>query len=125
MSKCSHEISQCSHVKIYPVEKTISGRNEFSPKEKTIFTLSSIPLGTCIQCGVKQGQPGRGGFWIGGSSTKWARRDCKYGTHPTIRAPPIKSYPVACEWCSFIGVIWNQGHTYMCPRCRFLGIRNN
>lgn len=77
---------------------------------------NDIPLGTCIDCGVKQESFGEGGLWINGLPHKWECRECI--------GPKIRSYPMACEWCTFEDVVWYQGHTYDCPRCNELGIKH-
>jgi hypothetical protein len=81
------------------------------------FVYKDIPLGKCCQCGVTQEQRGHGGIWINGYSDKWACYDCKYGR---TGKPSIRSYPMACEWCTYSDVKWSQGHTYKCPRCTWL-----
>ena len=84
--------------------------------DNKVFKREDIPIGVCCNCGLKQINPGEGGFWINGLSSKWACTKCKYGV-------PIPSYPTACEWCTYMDVKWYQGNTYNCPRCNTLGIR--
>ena len=94
------------------------------------YNIADIPIGKCCQCGIAQRSPGEGGFWINGRPGKWACTGCKYG-HPiydkekgtvTCTTPEIRSYPTACEWCTFIDVKWFQGQCYDCPRCNALGL---
>lgn len=83
------------------------------------FQLSDIPLGICCNCGLEQTQPGQGGFWINGLTKKWACTQCKYGLNGNS---VIRSYPIACEWCTYTDVKFCQGHCYNCPRCDALKI---
>ena len=76
------------------------------------------PRGVCVRCSKKQTAVGKDGFWINGMPKTWACYDCKYGRN----GPEIRSYPVACERCTFTDVKWFQGNTYNCPRCKELGI---
>lgn len=80
------------------------------------FALADIPIGKCCHCGVAQEAPGVGGFWIHGFNNRWACANCKYGV-------PIRSRPMACEWCTYDQVKFHQGGVYSCPRCVALGIR--
>lgn len=80
------------------------------------LALADIPIGKCCHCGVAQEAPGVGGFWIHGFPERWACVNCKYGV-------PIRSRPMACEWCTYEDVKFHQGGVYSCPRCVALGIR--
>jgi len=82
---------------------------------EAIFNKDDIPIGTCVSCGKRQSQLAGGGYWINGLKNKWICFTCKY-----IKSIP--SYPTACEWCTYDYVIWYQGHTYDCPRCKYLSI---
>lgn len=95
--------------------------NWFSSYNENIFKLSDIPLGKCMRCGLQQTSPGKGGFWINGTTNNWACFDCKYGKNGGTE---IRSYPISCESCSYSDVKWYQGHVYHCPRCINLNIKH-
>ena len=85
-------------------------------EEKMTFSLSEVPIGKCFKCDEKQESPGEDGIWIMmQEGTFWVCYDCKYKYK-------LRSYPMQCEWCTFRKVIWCQGHTYDCPRCKYLKI---
>lgn len=79
------------------------------------ISFINLSVGCCHFCNINQTVIGKGGLWISG--TRWICDKCQ--TDHSIR-----SYPVACEWCNYNDVKWYQGHTYSCPRCIFLGIKN-
>ena len=80
--------------------------------------MEKAPIGICTFCSKKQSAIGKDGLWIAyDSSIKWICFDCKDKRN-------IRSYPVACEWCSYNDVKWHQGHTYDCQRCNMLGIKH-
>ncbi len=78
--------------------------------------LSDLEIGICHLCNKIQSKIGRDGRWIlRYGDLKWTCYNCKIKYN-------IRSYPVACEWCKYRDVKWSQGHTYDCPRCKFLNI---
>lgn len=80
--------------------------------------LSDLSLGICSLCGKEQSKIGQDGYWIcREGNVKWVCLRCK-------EKYSIRSYPVGCEWCKYTHVQWYQGHTYDCPRCKYLGIQH-
>ena len=80
-------------------------------------TFDPPSLGECYYCDKKQKTLGKSGLWIlHKNDIHWICNKCKI-------KHKIYSYPVACEWCKYDKVKWYQGHTYDCPRCKALDIK--